>query len=102
MNLAKASKAGCPVDAEGGINHRNSFPHKNSERFFVFLSLNCCGNLFFVGVPGFEPGTSCSQSRHTNRTVLHPETHFVKRGHKSTIYSSILKTFKFFYSFIPI
>ncbi len=26
----------------------------------------------FVGVAGFEPATSCSQSRHTNRTVLYP------------------------------
>ena len=26
----------------------------------------------FVGVPGFEPGTSCSQSRRANRTALHP------------------------------
>ena len=26
-----------------------------------------------VGVPGFEPGTSCSQSRRANRTALHPE-----------------------------
>ena len=28
-----------------------------------------------VGVPGFEPGTSCSQSRRANRTALHPECH---------------------------
>ena len=27
----------------------------------------------FVGVPGFEPGTPCSQSRCANRTALHPE-----------------------------
>ena len=27
-----------------------------------------------VGVPGFEPGTPCSQSRCANRTALHPET----------------------------
>ena len=25
-----------------------------------------------VGVPGFEPGTPCSQSRCANRTALHP------------------------------
>ena len=30
-------------------------------------------NLYFVGVPRFELGTSCSQSRRTNRAVLHPE-----------------------------
>ena len=28
---------------------------------------------YFVGVPRFELGTSCSQSRRTNRAVLHPE-----------------------------
>ena len=27
-----------------------------------------------VGVPGFEPGTLCSQSRCANRTALHPES----------------------------
>ena len=30
-------------------------------------------SFFFVGVPGFEPGTPCSQSRCANRTALHPE-----------------------------
>ena len=29
-----------------------------------------------VGVPGFEPGTPCSQSRCANRTALHPEENF--------------------------
>ena len=29
--------------------------------------------VFLVGVPGFEPGTPCSQSRCANRTALHPE-----------------------------
>ena len=29
---------------------------------------------FFVGVAGFEPATSCSQSRRDNRATLHPET----------------------------
>ena len=27
---------------------------------------------FYVGVPGFEPGASCSQSRRANRAALHP------------------------------
>lgn len=27
----------------------------------------------FVGVTGFEPVTSWSQTKHTNRTVLYPE-----------------------------
>ena len=36
----------------------------------------CCGGLTppLVGIPGFEPGTPCSQSRCANRTALHPET----------------------------
>ena len=28
---------------------------------------------FLVGVAGFEPATSCSQSRRDNRATLHPE-----------------------------
>ena len=31
-----------------------------------------------VGVPGFEPGTPCSQSRCANRTALHPVYQFLK------------------------
>ena len=30
----------------------------------------------FVGIAGFEPATSCSQSRRDNRTTLHPEFSF--------------------------
>ena len=30
-------------------------------------------NQFQVGVGGFEPPTSYSQSKHSNRTELHPE-----------------------------
>ena len=28
----------------------------------------------FVGVAGFEPAASCSQSRRDNRATLHPES----------------------------
>jgi hypothetical protein len=28
---------------------------------------------FLVGVAGFEPAASCSQSRRDNRATLHPE-----------------------------
>jgi hypothetical protein len=31
----------------------------------------CCTHS--VGVPGFEPGTPCSQSRYASRTALYPE-----------------------------
>ena len=30
-------------------------------------------NFFIVGVAGFEPAASCSQSRRDNRATLHPE-----------------------------
>ena len=33
----------------------------------------------FVGIAGFEPATSCSQSRRDNRTTLHPEFFFWRR-----------------------
>ena len=52
---------------------------------------------FTVGVPGFEPGTPCSQSRCANRTALHPESFALlfKSGAKirnsSEIYKQILK-----------
>ena len=39
---------------------------KGVEKIDTFL-------LYFVGIPGFEPGTLCSQSRCANRTALHPE-----------------------------
>jgi hypothetical protein len=32
-------------------------------------------DLLIVGVPGFEPGASCSQNRYANRTALYPEEH---------------------------
>ena len=36
--------------------------------------------IFSVGVAGFEPATSCSQSRRANRATLHPEVYlFLKR-----------------------
>ena len=31
----------------------------------------------FVGVAGFEPATSCSQSRRDDRATLHPEWCFI-------------------------
>ncbi len=31
----------------------------------------------FVGVAGFEPATSCSQSRRDDRATLHPEDYFL-------------------------
>ena len=34
---------------------------------------------FNVGVAGFEPATSCSQSRRDNRATLHPEGNFAER-----------------------
>ena len=39
--------------------------------------------LKFVGVAGFEPATSCSQSRRDNRATLHPEKYFYLKLKKS-------------------
>ena len=46
---------------------------------------------FFVGWAGFEPTTSCSQSRHSNRTELPPEINRKQfLGYRLKVYS-ILK-----------
>ena len=37
-------------------------------------ALHYRARLYFVGVAGFEPAASCSQSRRDNRATLHPET----------------------------
>lgn len=34
----------------------------------------------FVGVAGFEPATSWSQTRRDDRTTLHPEVYFTSCG----------------------
>ena len=39
---------------------------------FLLVSIDT----LFVGVAGFEPATSCSQSRRDNRATLHPENSF--------------------------
>jgi hypothetical protein len=48
------------------INKKKPANHKIC-RLLVFV------DPVFVGAAGFEPATSCSQSRHTNRAVLRPE-----------------------------
>ena len=63
-------------------NH-NLFKTKKARRLTLgaskvlkpLLSINKKTSLFveaFVGVAGFEPATSCSQSRRDDRTTLHP------------------------------
>ena len=37
-------------------------------------------DFYLVGVAGFEPATSCSQSRRDNRATLHPEVYYNKEG----------------------
>ena len=56
------------------------FQHEKHEK------LKDIHNLLSVGVPRFERGTPCSQSRCANRTALHPETF---KRHKGTHYISI-------------
>ena len=50
--------------------------------------------LFYVGVPGFEPGTSCSQSRRANRTALHPECCFSQKAMQRYNFFSYLQEFE--------
>ena len=55
--------------------------------------------VFLVGVPGFEPGTPCSQSRCANRTALHPEENllyeedFVLRSRSSHLAGAKIASF---------
>ena len=41
--------------------------------FHKFSYFQVSFDTLFVGVAGFEPATSCSQSRRDNRATLHPE-----------------------------
>ena len=52
------------------------------------LQTVACKASLIVGVPRFELGTPCSQSRCANRTALHPENAFVfqKRCKDSVIF----------------
>lgn len=55
--------------------------------------------LDYVGVPRFELGTPCSQSRCANRAALHPENSFLLNcGAKLQRISHISKHFLFFLS----
>jgi hypothetical protein len=47
--------------------------------------LNKC-SAFFVGVAGFEPATSASQTRRDNRATLHPELVTLKLDGKYMIF----------------
>lgn len=56
-------------------------------------------SLNYVGVPRFELGTPCSQSRCANRAALHPENSFLLNcGAKLQRISHISKHFLFFLS----
>ena len=51
----------------------------------------------YVGIPGFEPGTPCSQSRCANRTALHPDN-LIDSGDKSIRKISNIQIFRAFFS----
>ena len=65
----------------GGVGAREKYCDCSREMWYkqkkreIFISLSS------VGIPGFEPGTPCSQSRCANRTALHPDW-FVIAGAK--------------------
>ncbi len=47
--------------------------------------------IYSVGATGFEPATSCSQSKHSNRAELRPETCFVSDPPKYTKRGGVIK-----------
>ena len=54
--------------------------------------------LFFVGVAGFEPATSTSQTWRDNRATLHPELVIFKESYNSSFFN--FSFFFFFFQFI--
>ena len=67
--------------------HQQKISNKKKEKEMLESS-----NIsFIVGIPGFEPGTPCSQSRCANRTALHPAIIFKCKG---TTYFEICNTFQ--------
>lgn len=56
------------------------------------------GTSFLVGVPGFEPGTLCSQSRCANRAALHPEHFCDCKGTQKNVICKFFRTnFRFIF-----
>ena len=63
---------------------RDASPEASGESaiFDIFLNkkaLNIRSRLSVVGVAGFEPAASCSQSRRDNRATLHPDGHLYNK-----------------------
>ena len=58
----------CP--APTGLAHDPGKPERQSRRHS--RALTCRGAPDLVGMPGFEPGASCSQSRRANQAAPHP------------------------------
>jgi hypothetical protein len=56
----------------------NMVRYKNKKKLNIAVQL-------FVGVAGFEPATSWSQTRRDDRATLHPECGISIRGCKYTI-----------------
>ena len=52
--------------------------------------------ILVVGVAGFEPAASCSQSRRDNRATLHPEKKFLKK--RMFLFEGANIGFKFFFA----
>ena len=64
-----------PAELLARVGH--SFMNPQSLRSIVKLTIRLLGsNKNFVGVAGFEPATSSSQTRRDNRATLHPEILF--------------------------
>ena len=53
--------------------------NQKNPKTLVFAGFLCLLTSLSVGIPGFEPGTPCSQRRCANRTALHPENILLRR-----------------------
>ncbi len=69
MSGYQDSNLGPPAPKAGALTGLRYTP-KTITRYF---GSTANASLFLVGVPRFELGTPCSQSRCANRTALHPE-----------------------------
>ena len=88
MSGYQDSNLGPPAPKAGALTGLRYTP-KKTDLYACFC--------FYVGVPGFEPGTPCSQSRCANRTALHPV--FLKSDAKVVLLNETTKHFcRFFIS----
>ena len=66
------------------VSHHIRRPHKPPSRKYIHMFV--C--YVFVGVTGFEPAVSCSQSRRVNQATLHPVMFVVVKAYHTILWLS--------------